>query len=146
MHERGRVITVRDGAVDIRVERGGAACEGCSACTRTPSGETIMHDVRDKLGATVGDTVDVVIPDAVRSRAAAAVFIVPVACMLLGYLAGFLLSGYLDADPDVSGLVGALAAAGIAVLGIRLAERVLSSDEQYMPKVNAIISRSCDRP
>lgn len=146
MHERGRVITVRDGAVDVRVEQGSAACEGCSACSRTPSGDSVIQSVRDQLGATVGDTVDIIIPDAVRSRAAVAVFVVPVACMLLGYLAGYLLSNYIKADPDVAGLIGALAFGAIAFAGVRLAERVLSRNEQYMPKVNAIISRGCDRP
>lgn len=145
MHERGRVITVHDGAVDVRMEKH-TECAGCSACARGPEGETIMQGVRDALGATVGDTVDVVIPDQVRSRAAAAVFVVPVLCMLLGYLAGFLLGRWLGVSPDLAGVVGALASANIAVLGVRAAERKLSSEERYMPKVNAIISRSYDRP
>jgi len=144
MHERGRVITVRDGAVDVLMDKA-AECGGCSACTRGPEGETVMHDVRDALGSTVGDTVDIVIPDTVRSRAAAAVFVVPVVCMLLGYLAGFLLGPVVGVKPDVSGLVLALLSANIAVIGARIAERKLSSDEQYMPKVNAIIARGHDR-
>lgn len=144
MFERGRVITVRDGAVDVRMEKS-VDCEGCSACSRAPEGETIMHGVRDSFGATVGDTVEVSIPDTVRSKAATAVFIVPVACMLLGYLAGFLLGRWLGVSPDVSGLVGAVLSANIAFIGVRLAERKLSSDEQYMPKVNAILSRGHDR-
>lgn len=144
MHERGRVITVHEGAVDVRMERP-ADCGGCSVCSRNP-GETIMHDVRDVLGATVGDTVEIVIPDTVMSRAATAVYIVPVACMLFGYLAGFLLGGWLGLSQDLSGLVGALAFANIAVVGVRLAERKLSTDEQYRPKVNAIIARGFDRP
>ncbi len=144
MHERGRVITVRDGAVDVRMETAGG-CDGCSACTRGPAGETVMHDVVDHLGATVGDTVDVLIPDTVRAKAATAVFVVPVVCMLLGYLAGFLLGRWMGIAPDVSGLVLALLSANVAVIGVRLAERKLSSDEQYMPKVNAIIARGHGR-
>lgn len=143
MQERGRVITVRDGAVDVRMEAP-ADCGGCSACARATSGETIMHGVRDSFGATVGDTVEVVIPDTIRSRAAMAVFVVPVACMLLGYLAGFLLGTATGSSPDVFGIVGALLAVNIAVLGIRLAERKLAADEQFVPKVNAILSRGHD--
>src|SRR5512133_2070933 len=124
MHEPGRVITVRDGTVDVRMEVS-AACSGCGACSQEPGGETIMHGVRDALGATVGDTVDVDIPDTIRPWAAVAVFAVPVACLLLGYLAGFLLGRQLGWDPDISGLVLALASANIAVVGIRLAERRL---------------------
>lgn len=144
MNERGRVITVRDGAVDVRMESS-AACAGCGACSRGDDGETIMHDVADTFGATVGDTVDVVIPDTVRAKAAAAVFIVPVACMLAGYLAGFLLGRWLGISPDISGLVVALLAANLAVLGVRLAERRVASDDQYTPKVSAIIARGHGR-
>ncbi|MRS12132.1 MAG: hypothetical protein EG823_03555 [Actinobacteria bacterium] len=144
MHERGRVITVRDGAVDVRIESAGN-CDGCSACTRTPTGETVMHGVSDAHGAMVGDTVDVLIPDRVRSKAAAAVFVVPVACMLLGYLAGFLLGRWVGWSPDVSGLVLALVAANVAFVGARAAERTVSSNEAYTPKVSAIIARGRDR-
>lgn len=144
MHERGRVITVRDGAVDVRMEKG-PECEGCSACTRSPGGESVMRDVLDPVGATVGDTVDILIPDSVRSRAAVAVFVVPVICMFLGYVAGYLLGGWLGLPKDVSGLVLALLSANVAFIGVRRAERTLSSNEQFMPKVNAIIARSHDR-
>ncbi len=141
MHERGKVITVRDGAVDVRMEVS-AACGGCTMCARGANGETVMRDVLDTLGSTVGDTVDIVIPDTVRAKAAAAVFIVPVACMLAGYLAGFLLGGWLGIAPDVGGLVVALLSANIAVLGVRFAERKVASNGRCTPKVDAIIARS----
>ncbi|MDZ4179529.1 MAG: SoxR reducing system RseC family protein [Coriobacteriia bacterium] len=144
MHERGRVITVREGSVDVKMEVS-SSCAGCSVCSRAGNGETVMQDVRDPLGATVGDSVDVLIPDTVRARAATAVFVVPVLCLLFGYLAGFLLGRWIGIAPDISGLVAALIAANIAVIGIRLAERKLSSSERYMPKVNAIIARGHDR-
>lgn len=144
MREQGRVVTVRDGAVDVRMEVA-TECGGCTACSRGADGETIMHDVVDHFGATVGDTVEVVIPDSVARPAAVAVFVVPVACMLAGYLAGFLLGRWLGFAPDVSGLVLALIAANLAFVGVRLAERRISSDEQFRPKVSAIIARGHGR-
>jgi len=68
MRERGKVITVREGSVDVLMQPS-AGCGGCTLCSRNEGGETVMHDVADALGSTVGDVVDVVIPDAVRSRA-----------------------------------------------------------------------------
>lgn len=144
MHERGRVITVRDGAVDVRMEPG-AACGGCSHCTQVGAGEMVVHEVLDSYGAMVGDTVDIVIPDTVRSRAATAVFVVPVACLLAGYLAGFLLGSWLGISPDIAGLVAAILSANIAFIGVKLAERKLSTSAQYMPKVDAIIARGHDQ-
>jgi positive regulator of sigma E activity len=135
---------VRDGSVDVRMEVS-AHCAGCGACS-TEGGETIMHGVRDDLGATVGDTVDVDIPDTIRPWAAVAVFAVPVACLLAGYLAGFLLGEQLGWDPDVAGLVLALASANVAVVGVRLADRRLASSKRFSPRVSAIIARGHERP
>ncbi|MDZ4167921.1 MAG: SoxR reducing system RseC family protein [Coriobacteriia bacterium] len=145
MHEQGTVITVRDGTVDVRMQVS-AACGGCSVCSQGSGGETVMHDVRDELGATVGDEVKVVIPDTIRSRAAIAVFVVPVLSLLLGYLAGFLLGEGLGLNPEITGLIGGLASANIAVLGIRAAERRLQRNARFSPRVSAIISRGRERP
>ena len=145
MHEHGRVITVHDGAVDVRIEVT-ADCKGCSACARGANGEMIMRDVVDTLGVTVGDTVDVVIPDSIKTRAAVAVFVAPVVCMLLGYLAGYLLGGWTGIAPDVSGLVLALIGANLAVVGVRAAERKIASSTEFTPKVDAIIARGHGRP
>jgi sigma-E factor negative regulatory protein RseC len=142
--EQGTVITVRDGAVDVRMEVS-AACGGCSVCSQGAGGETVMHDVRDPLGVTVGDVVKVVIPDTIRSRAAVAVFVVPVLSLLLGYLAGFLLGEWLGMNPDVTGLIGGLASANIAVIGIRAAERRLQRNARFSPRVSAIIARGRER-
>lgn len=141
MREQGTVITVHDGVVDVRMQMS-AGCAGCSVCSQGAGGETVMHQVTDKLGATVGDVVEVLIPDGIRSRAAAAVFLVPVACLMLGYLAGFLLGGWLDRDPEMTAVIGALLATTIGMLGIRYAERTLSGNEAFTPRVDAIISRS----
>lgn len=105
-----------------------------------------MRGVADAFGAMVGDTVEVVIPDRVRSKAAAAVYLVPVASMLLGYLAGFLLGRVVGWVPDVTGLVFALLSANIAFVGVRAAERTVASNQEYTPKVSAIIARGHDRP
>ncbi len=140
MREQGRVITVHDGTVDVRMETSSAACVSCGACSQS-EGETIMHGVADTHSATVGDTVEIEIPDSVRSRAAIAVFVVPVVALVLGYLAGFLLGGWLGAEPDIAGLLGALTSGNIAVLGVRLAERRLGRNERYSPRVSAIIAR-----
>lgn len=140
MREQGQVITVHDGFVDVRMQMS-ANCVGCSVCSQGAGGETVMSGVADGLGATVGDVVSVSIPDSIRSRAAAAVFLVPVACLLVGYLAGFLLGGWIGKNPETTAVIGALALATVGMLGIRVAERRLSGDAAFTPRVDAIISR-----
>lgn len=144
MREQGRVITVHDGSVDVQMHVS-TACGGCSVCSRNSGCETVMQDVRDTLGATVGDVVEVVIPDIIRSRAAIAVFIVPVAALLVGHLAGFLLGRSLGHNPDLCGLITALASANVALVGVRLAERRLKGNARFSPRVDAILARGLDR-
>ncbi|MBN2248128.1 MAG: SoxR reducing system RseC family protein [Coriobacteriia bacterium] len=140
MREEGMVVTVHDGSVDVRMQPS-TNCAGCSVCSQGAGGETVMHDVTDAHGATVGDIVSVSIPDGIRSRAAAAVFLVPVACLLAGYLAGFLLGGWLGKDPETTAVIGALASVTVGMLGIRLAERTVAGNAAFAPRVDAIISR-----
>lgn len=134
-------MTVGEGTVDVAMEIS-AACGGCRLCATSGGGETVMRGVRDSLGARVGDTVEVLIPDDVRSRAALAVFLVPVACLLLGYLAGFLLGPRLRVDADTAGVVAGVAAAAVAILGVRGAERFITGTGRFAPRVSAIIARA----
>lgn len=144
MQEQGMVVTVHDGSVDVRMQVS-TSCAGCSVCSQGAGGETLMRDVTDKHGATIGDLVSVSIPDSIRASAAAAVFLVPVACLFAGYLAGFLLGGWIGTDPETTAVVGALVLATVGMLGIRLAERTVAGDVAFAPRVDAIISRGRSR-
>lgn len=101
--------------------------------------------MRDPVGASVGDTVGIDIPDAIASRAAVAVFVVPVIALFAGYLAGFLLGPVVGLDGDRTGTVlAALCAAG-AIFGVRYAEKRLATDRRFSPVVGAIIARGSER-
>ena len=134
-----------EGVIDVRMQAP-AACEGCGICTTGTSGETIMRDVRDTLGALVGDTVEVDIPDSVKGRAVVAVFLVPVVALLAGYLAGFLLGSWLHLDRDLVGLILALVAGSVAFLGVRRAEYRIAESDRFSPHVSAIIARGHGGP
>lgn len=144
MHENGTVVRVHGGTVDVSMTMT-ADCGGCTACAKGSGGETIMRDVVNTLSAAVGDTVDVLIPDEIRARAAAAVFVVPVLGLLAGYVIGFLAGERAGMDPDLAGFIGAAALAVTAFLGIKRTERRLAADEQFRPRVNAILARGHER-
>ena len=144
MREEGHVITVRDGTVDVLMHVS-SACGGCSVCSKGAGGETVMQDVRDAFGSTVGVAVEVEIPDSIRTRAAVAVFLVPVGAMLAGYLAGFLLGKALGFNPDVVGLIGAVLFANVAFIGVRFADKRLAGSDRFTPRVSAIVSRGHGR-
>jgi len=87
--ERGTVIASSEGSVDVRLA-GGSACESCGACCHVDRDGVTVEGASDKLGAAVGDEVEVEIPEGSDTRAGVIVFIVPAVGLLVGYLVGYL--------------------------------------------------------
>ena len=143
MIERGTVVAIRGAAIDV-VLGGSATCAGCNACRASESGELLLRDIVDSVGVTLGDEVDILIPDSLRMKAALAVYVVPLAGLVIGYLAGFLLGRQIGLDPDVAGAIVGVLAATAALAGTRVAERDVLRGGRFAPRVHAIISRGSD--
>ncbi len=133
-------MAARDGLVDVTITPAGA-CGGCSVCSRREGGDLVLTDVIDVFGARVGDTVEVEIPEGVRTRAALAIYVVPVAGLFIGYLAGDLLSRALGGVSDLAGAGGAVAGLVIALLAVSGVERRMLRARSVTPRVSAIIAR-----
>lgn len=137
--ERGIVISSSQGAVDVRVASGDA-CASCGACCHVDKDGVTVEGARNTIGASVGDEVEVEIPEGADTRAGIIVFIVPAVGLLVGYALGFGAGSLLGVTPDVGGAVGAVAAIGAALLVLRARGRSALSDERYRPRVRAIIA------
>lgn len=142
--ERGTVIAVRTGGVDVRVQ-GGKACENCSACCRVDKDGVTIENARNTAGAVMGDTVDVEIPEGADTRAGILVFVLPVIGILVGYAAGAWMASALGGVPDTGGAIGAVSAIGVALLVLRLRGKA-APDERFRPFVRAIIPRNPHAP
>jgi len=140
MIERGTVTATHDGTVDVAMTPS-EACAGCGACASGAGGARVLTGVVDRMGAHLGDVVEVSTPARARRRAQGLVYLLPVASLMVGYLAGFLLSDLLGVAPDTAGAaLGLLAGAG-AFAATRYAEHNTAGVDRYMPQVHAIISR-----
>lgn len=128
------------GAVDVRVQASGA-CENCSACCRVDKDGVTIEGARDPLGAAVGDTVEVEIPEGADARAGVLVFVLPVVGLLLGYGIGAAASTALGEAPDLGGAIGAVLAIAVALVVVRVRGRAVP-DERFRPVVRAIIARN----
>lgn len=105
----------------------------------------LMREVADVHGASVGDVVEIEIPDGSRLRAALLGYGVPVVAVLVAYLAGFLLGNLVGTDPDMTGAVATAVVVVGAVLRLRTTGRHIMSDERFRPRVRAIIRRGAPR-
>lgn len=140
MIEEAVVIRRRGTVLDV-VLAAAEGCTKCGACSASGGSSMLLRDVRDESGARVGDTVRVEIPERVRLDAALALYVVPVAALFVGYLAGFLLGTRTGTDPDLTGAAGAVVLFAAALLGVRVRERVLARRGTFRPVVHAIIAR-----
>jgi positive regulator of sigma E activity len=103
--ERGTVIAASEGLVDVRMA-GGSACESCGACCHVDRDGVTIEGARNKLGAAVGDEVEVEVPEGADTRAGVIVFLVPAAGLLVGYLVGYLAARALGLTGDLGGAPG----------------------------------------
>lgn len=136
MRESGRVVRVHDGNVDVLI-RPSESCESCGICSEGAGGLRLLEGVGDPIGARVDDTVMVETPGSSRQRAQLRLYVVPVVALVLGYLAGFLLSTMVGVDPDVGGAVFSLLAGAAALATVPRSEAAT----QDGPVVRAIIAR-----
>jgi positive regulator of sigma E activity len=139
-NERGVVIAVSGDAADVRVAAG-AACEDCKGdCCRVDKDGVVVEGALNVPGARVGDEVEVVVPEGADLRAGLIVYILPVAGLLLGYLAGNLLGGAMGINRDALGAAGAVLAVSAGLLLLRAQGRRVLRDARYRPRVHAIIA------
>ena len=141
MKERGIVTETHDGEVTVRIT-GGEACAKCGCCVSLGSGEMLLEGVLDPRSAREGDTVEIEVPERSRLLANALLFGVPVAALVLGYLAGYLLAPVLGTSPDLTGALTALGAVGLTFVWLRAKGSDLLSSDRDRPRVSAILHRS----
>lgn len=138
--ERGVVVSVRDGAADVRVVAS-AACEDCKGdCCRIDPEGVVIEGARNIAGAGVGDEVEIEVPEGADLTAGLIVYALPVAALLAGYVAGNLIGGAAGVNRDAAGAAGAVACVSAGLLLLRYRGREALSGERYRPVVRAIIS------
>lgn len=139
--ERGEVVGAGPGSVDVRIHSDGKACASCNACSHVDKGGMVLTDVRNDIGASEGDLVEVAIPEGTDIRAGAYVYIGPVIALLLGYGVGNAAGSALGWDPDATGAIMAVAGVIGGMMFMRSRARKVLAAERFRPRVRAIMSR-----
>lgn len=119
MEEEGVVLSVpRPGTALVKMTRS-AACEGCGACglchSIEGSPDEMAAEVNDDIGVSPGQRVVLALPARAVLKASLAVYIVPVAVLVVvGILVQDLVSGFLpDKEAQLLSILAGLA--GLAV-------------------------------
>jgi sigma-E factor negative regulatory protein RseC len=150
IEESAIVIASEAGIAEVEVVRRPA----CSACSSSAACGVSLLDrllgrrpqhlvVGNKIGAVVGETVIVGIPEGALLKAAVAAYLMPLLGLLAGALLGQTLAEHsgLAVSTDVAGLVGGCIGFGMSLWGLRIYSRRLARDARY----RATLRRRADR-
>ena len=141
--ETGKVVAVDGDRAWVQTIRA-SACESCSA--RHGCGQRVLASasggranqvlVVNRLGAQVGDSVDLAIEESALLQASLLVYAVPLSLMVAGAIAGHQWSG----GQDLAAILGAITG---MVTGFFVARRLQRrSGDQYEPRMVRILSAS----
>ena len=124
MRETGEIISIAGDTATIQLNRG-EKCDGCTACTAF--GENKMKlEALNKIGAHVGDTVEVDVEPKQVIKSSMIVFIFPLLMMIGGYAAGINL---IPPYSEGVGVLGSLTALVAAFLIIKRVDKHRNPDE-----------------
>ncbi len=102
----------------------------------------VLEGVLDRVGAHVGDTVEIEIPEGSRLLGSMLAYGAPVAVLVVGYIVGMLAGEQVGLKPDTAGAVGALTLVAAWFVSLRAWGGGVLAGDRYTPRVRAIISRA----
>ena len=133
MPQNGIVKSVSGKTAEIEIMRSSSCGESCASCGLCP-GLTATVKAENTVNASVGDIVCIDMADNKILGAAALVYIVPVAALILGYFAAYAISK----NELISAAAGFLLMAVIFVILILSDKRL---KRRYTPRITKILPK-----
>lgn len=118
MKDKGLVVTTKNDLAQVEVQCLIEACSSCSArslCTGNNESKGLL-EVQNPLKASVGDEVEIDVPETKYNQALILLFGTLLVATLLGMGAGYLLSPFVPLSSSAASLLGLI----LAVLGTGL--------------------------
>ncbi|MEW6522217.1 MAG: SoxR reducing system RseC family protein [Bacillota bacterium] len=136
MREVGLVVAATSGRARVRMTRSDM-CSKCGRCGELVHGnaETMIIEVADPLGTTAGDLVEVEVGSQDILRAAALLYLLPLALAVLGYLAGRYVAGGPGNAAELGGLFGGMLSFAVSFWLLRHIDRRASESGRYLPVI-----------
>ena len=150
MDEIGTVMEVRANRTALVRCSKSSLCEHCASAENCgmgrDSGERVI-EAGNRLGAEVGDRVQLSISTRTFLQSSFMVYIVPLIALVIGAVAGQLIGQQLPQGPDPNLLAAILGCAFLvgAFLVIRVGSRALPQ-EDYRPQITAILTPDEEAP
>ena len=133
MLQRGIVTGISEKTAEIEITRSSSCGESCASCGLCP-GLTAKVSASNDIGASLGDTVVIDMADKKILGAAALVYIVPLAVLIIGYFVAY---AFCQNELISAG-------AGFALMALTFVLLILSDKRlkrRYTPRITKIIPK-----
>lgn len=143
MLESGIIMQIKEHTMIVEFERS-SMCEKCGACERA---HNAMRMEVERIGnASLGDRVQVDLPERTVIRAAMTAYGLPLLALLAGLGLGAMLPGWLSlpGNPDLYSVGLGVLLAGGCFLALHLTEKKRKASGRYAPKV-VKLERLCQK-
>jgi sigma-E factor negative regulatory protein RseC len=139
--EEGVVIDTQDTLARVETTQS-RACQGCSSkgsCHITADGKRSEVLALNLAGARTGDRILMQIETASLLKACFLLYILPVACMLIGAILGHWIALHLGRDTSVISALSGFSALVLSGMAIRSAANRMGQRDAYKPKILRVL-------
>lgn len=142
MNQKGFIIEIVDDKTAKMIMKRHSACASCGKCTKLSSEtQDLVVEVENKVGAKVGDHVEVRMESIKVLKATMLAYSLPLVGLLLGTIITYYTLTNISFNGNIeliSGIVG-LVCTGLTYLYLRLNDKKYKDSGQYMPEVVSIL-------
>jgi len=141
MNEFGEIVDIKNENAVVMVRRS-SACEKCGACQMGSHSDEMLLTIPNVLKGEVGDYVELELASGQVLKASAISYLIPLAALVLGVAAGYLLGNAYNFNQELAGALLGLLFTALSFLGIRKMEPIFKEGHQFSPKMVQIIKRT----
>jgi sigma-E factor negative regulatory protein RseC len=126
-----------------------SACKGCTArkdCSSASGGQEQLVEAVNKVGAQVGDIIQIYMDTALLLKAAFLLYVFPILCMLAGGAVGHAASKGLGMPSSWPSMVAAVGCFIGAMVLVRIRAGRMALKMAYRPKIIRVIGRQKEMP
>jgi sigma-E factor negative regulatory protein RseC len=141
--EQGVVDRVSGPKAVVRIEKSSAcaACQSRESC-QEGSGREMVIEVANDLGAGEGDRIEISIPGGSFLILSLLVYLLPVAALIAGAVAGGAFAGTLHMNPTFASIVGGCLGIGVTFYALKRLDRSSRAQKEFRPRMTRILLRS----
>ena len=143
--EQGIIERLSGPMAMVRIERT-SACATCQAreSCREVSGRDMIVEVANELGAGEGDRIEISIPSGSFLMLSFIVYLLPVAALIAGAIAGGTVARALDINLTLASIAGGCLAMGVTFYALKRLDRSTRARKEFRPRMTRVLIHSAD--